>query len=161
MKKQSVFFGTLLVGFGLIFFAKEFHLAIGNALNSWPSLLIIIGIALLAQSQKTNDNTYTLTGSVLIILGAHFHAVHYLPFWPDQNAMVLLMIGIGFVASYRQIKIALFQGTVLIVVALIQMFWEKILTWSEVFKTQFTSFGKFWPLLLLVIGLYLLFFKKK
>ncbi|MGV3465158.1 MAG: LiaI-LiaF-like domain-containing protein, partial [Heyndrickxia sp.] len=49
MKNQKVFAGIILLGFGFYFYLSQNHLELFKEYITWPSLLIIIGIAFLVQ----------------------------------------------------------------------------------------------------------------
>ncbi|WP_110111519.1 DUF5668 domain-containing protein [Bacillus sp. CGMCC 1.16541] len=161
MKKQAMFFGVLLVGFGLFFLLAELNVEIASKLHTWPTVMLLIGLALLAQARASQDHSGLLAGYILLTLGIHFIAVNVLSFWPAHTGMIPFMISISFLLSSRQLKSGLLQGTVLLLAAFTMMFSERIKQWTSMVEDNAAYLLNFWPVSLLLIGLYLLFFKKK
>ncbi|TYR82250.1 hypothetical protein FZC66_01215 [Priestia megaterium] len=161
MKKQTIFFGVLLVGFGTFFLLSELHLSIATKLYTWPMLLILIGIALFAQSRVSQEHSNLLASYILITLGFHFYVSDLFPFWPTHTSMVIFMIALSFLLSARKIKTGLFQGMMLLAIAIFMMFSKRFEIFLPAVEDGVNYFKTFWPILFLLIGLYLLFFKRK
>jgi hypothetical protein len=49
MKNQRIFPGIILIGFGVFFFWQQAKISLFAEFISWPSLLMIVGIAFLCQ----------------------------------------------------------------------------------------------------------------
>ena len=49
MKNQRIFPGIILIGFGAYFFLQQTGITIFQQFSTWPTLLIIVGIAFLGQ----------------------------------------------------------------------------------------------------------------
>lgn len=161
MKKQSVFFGIMLVGLSLFLLVSRFQIPFMLKLHSWPSLLLLVGTAMIVQAYKAHDFQQLLPGMLLLTLGVHFHAVSLFPFWPKHIGMILLMIALSFLLSSRKNNTGLLQGIFLLSLSLLMMFSDQLKLWTALLEQHFNYIWKFWPLLLLIIGLYLLFFKRK
>src|SRR5690625_6389342 len=72
MKKQNIFIAYILIGFGVYFLIKQLNLTLFENFYSWPSFLIIIGIAFLIHSYSFLEYSNIFTGVFLLGLGIHF-----------------------------------------------------------------------------------------
>ncbi|MFC5712680.1 LiaI-LiaF-like domain-containing protein [Thalassorhabdus alkalitolerans] len=159
MSKKGTFPGVLLIGTALLFILDEFQLPFSNQLMQWPTVLLIIGLAFLCQGLVSNDNNI-FPGSVLILLALHFHALSFIDAWPDYWGMYPLLIGVAFVFTYMKTrKEGLAAGTVFILLGAGAFFAD------ELFRLAGTelagAFQTFWPFLLLILGMYFIFFHNK
>ena len=161
MKKQSMFFGVLLVGFGIFFLLNELHMSIAAKVYTWPVLLILIGAALLTESALSQDHSNLLASYILITLGIHFYVSEQIPFWPTNISMVVFMVAISFLLSARKAKSGFFQGGTLLIIAILMMFSDRLKLFLPKVEDGVNYLTTFWPILLLLVGLYLLFFKRK
>ncbi|GAB1807049.1 MULTISPECIES: LiaF transmembrane domain-containing protein [Priestia] len=161
MKKQSMFFGVLLVGFGIFFLLNELHMSIAAKVYTWPVLLILIGAALLTESALSQDHSNLLASYILITLGIHFYVSEQIPFWPTNISMVVFMVAISFLLSARKVKSGFFQGGTLLIIAILMMFSDRLKLFLPKVEDGVNYLTTFWPILLLLVGLYLLFFKRK
>lgn len=161
MKKQSMFFGVLLVGFGIFFLLNELHMSIAAKIYTWPVLLILIGAALLTESALSQDHSNLLASYILITLGIHFYVGEQIPFWPTNISMVVFMVAISFLLSARKAKSGFFQGGTLLIIAILMMFSDRLKLFLPKVEDGVNYLTTFWPILLLLVGLYLLFFKRK
>ncbi|AYE49049.1 hypothetical protein OEA_04455 [Priestia megaterium NCT-2] len=161
MKKQSMFFGVLLVGFGIFFLLNELHMSIAAKVYTWPVLLILIGAALLTESALSQDHSNLLASYILITLGIYFYVSEQIPFWPTNISMVVFMVAISFLLSARKAKSGFFQGGTLLIIAILMMFSDRLKLFLPKVEDGVNYLTTFWPILLLLVGLYLLFFKRK
>ena len=161
MKKQSMFFGVLLVGFGIFFLLNELHMSIAAKVYTWPVLLILIGVALLTESALSQDHSNLLASYILITLGIHFYVSEQIPFWPTNISMVVFMVAISFLLSARKAQSGFFQGGTLLIIAILMMFSDRLKLFLPKVEDGVNYLTTFWPILLLLVGLYLLFFKRK
>ncbi|KLV31118.1 LiaF transmembrane domain-containing protein [Priestia megaterium] len=161
MKKQSMFFGVLLVGFGIFFLLNELHMSIAAKVYTWPVLLILIGAALLTESALSQDHSNLLASYILITLGIHFYVSEQIPFWPTNISMVVFMVAISFLLSARKAKSGFFQGGTLLIISILMMFSDRLKLFLPKVEDGVNYLTTFWPILLLLVGLYLLFFKRK
>jgi hypothetical protein len=161
MKKQSMFFGVLLVGFGIFFLLNELHMSIAAKIYTWPVLLVLIGAALFTESALSQDHSNLLASYILITLGIHFYVSEQIPFWPTNISMVVFMVAISFLLSARKAKSGFFQGGTLLIIAILMMFSDRLKLFLPKVEDGVNYLTTFWPILLLLVGLYLLFFKRK
>lgn len=158
MKRQGIFPGIILIGIGLYFLLEKFNLPYMNQLLSWPTILIIIGLAFLMQSNLGEDSSSIFPGTLLLLLGIHFHAQDIIIGWPSHWAMYTLIVGLSFLFYYLKTKKdGLIIAIILIVISLIGFFSKNVFDW--VFSI-FGFLGGFWPIILIAIGIFLIVKRK-
>ncbi|WP_102345371.1 LiaI-LiaF-like domain-containing protein [Bacillus sp. Marseille-P3661] len=161
MKGQSIFPGILLIGVGIYFLADQLKLPIMKSMFTWPTLLIIIGIAFLFQAYLSKEHSSILPGIILTGLGAHFHAKELFNFWPDHWSVYTLIVGIAFIVRHQKTKSGIVPGIILLIISLLGLFYDGIIGWMSYIGDIIGWVESFWPVALIIAGVYLLFFKKK
>ncbi|WP_453994627.1 LiaI-LiaF-like domain-containing protein [Bacillus nitroreducens] len=161
MKKNTMFTGIILVGIGSYLLLQQLHLPIFTTFYSWQTLVIIVGLAFLFQAYIENNPSSILPGIILTGFGFHFHSINQLSFWPKQSGTLLLIVGIGMLLTYFKTKSGLAHSVVIILIALLFLNYSRFMGWMGVFEGGFSYIITYWPLLLVGIGFYLLFFKRK
>ncbi|MDQ0208022.1 LiaF transmembrane domain-containing protein [Alkalicoccobacillus murimartini] len=149
--------GIILIGLGAYFLLQMFQIPYANELLTWPTILFIIGISLLFQSKY--DGLMSFPAAILIGFAIHFHGLNWLSFWPSHIGMYLLIISMSFLFLYTRTKHqGLIPGIALFLLALYMLSpWKPYLQ-----NPAFLPFGDyFWPLVLILIGIVLLYQKKK
>ncbi|WP_047985005.1 LiaI-LiaF-like domain-containing protein [Ornithinibacillus californiensis] len=159
MKNKNTLTAYLLIGIGLYFLLRQLRLPIFTDFYSWPTILIIIGLALLIYSFQIKDYNQLFSGTLLLGLGIHFHGIRHYSFWIDHWAMYPLIIGIAFLVKYMKTKQGLVPGLVLIIIACIFIFSINIPSWFNWVNDIVNFINVYWPIVLVAIGIYLL--KKK
>ncbi|WP_026906350.1 LiaI-LiaF-like domain-containing protein [Paucisalibacillus globulus] len=159
MKNKNTLTAYLLIGIGLYFLLRQLKLPIFTDFYSWPTILIIIGIALLIYSFQAKDYNSLFSGTLLFGLGIHFHGIKHYGFWIDHWAMYPLIVGTAFLVRYVKTKQGLFPGLILIVLSCIFIFSINIPSWFNWIHDVVDFIDVYWPIVLVVIGIYLL--KKK
>jgi uncharacterized membrane protein len=159
MKNKNTLTAYLLIGIGLYFLLRQLKLPIFTDFYSWPTILIIIGLALLIYSFQMKDYNQLFSGTLLLGLGIHFHGIRHYSFWIDHWAMYPLIIGIAFLVKYMKTKQGLVPGLVLIIIACIFIFSINIPSWFNWVNDIVNFINVYWPIVLVAIGIYLL--KKK
>ncbi|RXI98444.1 hypothetical protein DS745_19150 [Anaerobacillus alkaliphilus] len=158
MKRQGIFPGVLLIGVGLIFLLQNYNIPFIQSVFSWPSILVIIGLAFLFQAYIGKDYHSIFTGILLVGLGIHFHGLHLFSFWPDHWAMFTLIIGVAFLFRYSKTKKdGLVPGVILLLISLVAFMYSEFV---DLFGSLYSYIENFWPIALIVGGIYLLFFRK-
>lgn len=160
MKKQNAFIAYIVIGIGIYFLIKQLDLQLFSAFYSWPTFLMIIGIAYLIHSYSTNELEHIFTGVLLLGLGIHFHGLENYAFWFDHWSAYALIVGIAFIVRYMQTKKGLIPGVVLIGIALLMIFSVTLPDWFQWIYGVVDFLETFWPVALIVFGVYLLRFKK-
>jgi hypothetical protein len=158
MKKQNMLVGVILIGFGAYFLLNQYHLPFLSAFSSWPTLLMIIGLALLIQALVAKDYGNLFPAVLLLGLGIHFHFRSRLLWWPDGWAVYTFIFGFALLARYyKERKDGLFVGIILVAISLLNFFYQ---SFQVLTAKLFHIIGNLWPLLLIAGGLYLIFSHK-
>ncbi len=160
MKKQQIFFGTVLLGFGLYFILRDWNIVLFRTMYDWPTVACIIGIAFLFQAFASQDYVYILPGGLLVGLGIHFHSIAYFPFWPSHWSIILFIVGIVLLIYSYKTKTEPFTSSLIILLSLVFIFEQKIMNWVSSVGGDFAAVSKYWPFFLAVIGAYLIIRKK-
>ncbi|KUP05895.1 hypothetical protein Q75_10980 [Bacillus coahuilensis p1.1.43] len=161
MKKQHIVAGSMLVGFGGYFFLLEQGIEWFDGMLSWPTLIGIIGIAFLLQAYKGRSTEYILPGTILVGLALHFHLSRFVDEWPNDLGVFLLITSIAFLLHHQRTKQGLVYGLLFLALAIILVFYQQVLSWLGLVQSEFSINWSIWPVILIGIGVYLLFFRKK
>ncbi|PLT30184.1 LiaF transmembrane domain-containing protein [Peribacillus deserti] len=161
MKSQSLFPGFILMGFGLYFFLEQSNIEPFQGFFTWPTLLMIVGIAFLVQAYGARDYEAILPGVTLTGFGIHFHIVTKLKIWPDHIGIFILIIGLGFILRARETKSGMIQGVLLLLIAVLLLFYDRITSWMGLLESSAATAWKFWPFLLIGSGLFFMLQKKR
>nr|CDQ36897.1 hypothetical protein BN993_06417 [Virgibacillus halodenitrificans] len=159
MRKNSLA-AYIIIGIGIYFLLKELRLPIITNFYSWQTLLIIIGLAFLIHSYTTKQHQNLFVGTILLGFGIHFHGVQNYSFWIDHWGVYLLIIGIAFLIKFTQTKEGLFPGLLLISIALVFIFSVQLPEWLTWVYVLIDYGERFWPIILIILGIYLLKRKK-
>jgi len=161
LKNQRIFPGIILIGFGIFFFLQQSKISLFAEFISWPTLLMIVGIAFLCQGYGSRDYESILPGVILTGFGFHFHIVNHLSIWPNSMGTFILIIALGFLLRYQKMGTGLFQGILFLALAGLLLFYDKVMSWFGLLENNVATVAKSWPIALILIGVYLLFFKRK
>lgn len=160
MKKQHILTAYILIGLGVYFLIRQLELALFENFYSWPTFLIIIGIAFLAYSYSTKEYNNIFTGVLLLGLGIHFHGLENYDFWFDHWSAFALIVGLAFLFRFFKTKRGFIPATVLIGIAILMIFSVTLPEWFQWIYGVIDFIETFWPVALIVIGVYLLRRKK-
>ncbi|WP_064092527.1 LiaI-LiaF-like domain-containing protein [Rossellomorea aquimaris] len=161
MKQQRIFPGIILIGFGIYFYLQQANIVLFQEFFTWPTLLIIVGVAFLGQGYGGRDYEAILPGTILVGFGLHFHVVNKLAIWPDHIGTFILIISLGFLLRYQKTRTGLFQAILFLTLSIILLFYDKVIRWFGLLEGSVGSPWEIWPIVIIVIGIYLLFIKKK
>jgi hypothetical protein len=161
MKKNNIFSGIILLGIGCYLLLQQLSIPVFTNFYSWQTLIIIVGIAFLVQAYVESNPGSILPGIILVGFGFHFHSLNQLSFWPKQPGTLLLVIGLGMLFTYFKTKNGLIPSIVLLFVSLLFLNYSRFMGWLDFFEGGFSFILNYWPLLVIGIGFYLLFIKKK
>ncbi|GAB3050088.1 LiaI-LiaF-like domain-containing protein [Virgibacillus ainsalahensis] len=159
MKRQNSLIAYILIGIGIFFLLKELKVPIITDFYSWTTLLIIVGLALIIHSYRARKYQNLFVGTIVLGMGIHLHGMNHYSFWIDHWAAYPLIIGIAFLIRYTKTKKGLFPGVLLIAVSILLIFSIQLPEWLSWIYLVIDFTEKFWPVILIVVGLYLL--KKK
>ncbi|SDQ45800.1 hypothetical protein SAMN05216232_1674 [Virgibacillus subterraneus] len=159
MKRQNSFVAYILIGIGVYFLLRELRIPIITDFYSWPTFLIIIGLALLIHSYTSKDYQHLFSGTIVLGLGIHFHGIEHYAFWIDHWAVYPMIVGIAFIIRSLRTKKGFLTGLIFTGTSILFMFSVKLPpTFNWIYDV--TAFlEKFWPVILIGIGIYWL--KKK
>ncbi|WP_066063733.1 LiaI-LiaF-like domain-containing protein [Neobacillus soli] len=162
MKNQHIFPGILLIGFGAYFFLQQLNITFFQQISTWPTLLIIVGIAFLGQGYSAKEHASILPGVIMTGLGLHLHLAGRIGFWPSNNiGMLILIISFGLFLRFQKTNSGLFQAFLFLILAVLLLFYDKIAGYFGILQNGMSFVWKFWPALLIVVGIYFLLKRKK
>lgn len=162
MKNQRIFPGIILIGFGAYFLLQQMGITIFREFFTWPTLLLIVGIAFLGQGYSAGDSEAILPGVIMTGFGLHFHLAGVVSFWPNNTiGMLILIISIGFFLRFQKTNSGLFQAFLFLIIAVLLLFYDKVTGYFGLLQNGMNIVWKFWPVLLIVVGIYFLLKKKK
>jgi hypothetical protein len=162
MKNQRIFPGVILIGFGAYFLLQQIGMTIFQQFFTWPTLIIIVGIAFLGQGYSAKDYEAILPGVIMFGFGLHFHLVNHISFWPQNTiGMLILIISLGFFLRFQKVNNGLSQAFLFLILAVLLLFYDKIAGYLGLLQNGMSIVWKFWPALLIVVGIYFLLKRKK
>lgn len=156
MKRKTVSTGIILILIGLYFLLKQLNITIpySNLVFTWPSILFVIGIILAYQGFSNRDDNKMFSGTLLAGLGIYFHGVISFNHWSYHWAHFTLIISIAFFMKYYVNKReGIVPAFILLGISAFSLFSDELLG-------LIGQFQAFWPLILIGLGIYFLFFKK-
>ncbi|WP_164668461.1 LiaI-LiaF-like domain-containing protein [Virgibacillus doumboii] len=160
MKRQNSFAAYILIGIGVYFLLRELKIPIITDFYSWPTLLIIIGLALLIHSYTSKDYQHLFSGTIVLGLGIHFHGLSHYGFWIDHWAVYPMIVGIAFIVRGLRTKKGFLAGVLVTVISILLIFSVRLpATFSWIYDLT-ALLERFWPLILIGIGIYWLKRKK-
>jgi hypothetical protein len=161
MKNQKIFSGIIFIGVGIFFFLQQTGMTLTPQFFTWPTLLMIAGIAFLAQGYIGQDFEAILPGTVLFGYGLHYHFLQSYAFFSNQAGSLVLFIGIGSLLRYFKTRSGLFQTILFLILAIFLLFYDKFTQDAGLLQNGVSIFWRFWPILLIGIGVFFLFKRKK
>lgn len=156
MAKQDSFTGILLICLGSYFLLQKVNVSWIERFDIWPTILMIVGISLIIHCyfEKKFNNLFIAT--LLLGLGIHLHGLIYYDFWIDHWAMYALIVGIAFILRAIRTKKGLLVGIVLVGLSTLLIFSIQMPKWFTIVDKGLAYIEKFWPVLLVITGLYFL-----
>lgn len=161
MKNQRIFPGVIFIGVGAYFFLQQSGFSIGKQFFTWPTLLIIVGIAFLGQGYWEKEYESILPGVIFLGFGLHFQFLNRYPFWANHVGSFVLIIALGYLLRYQKTHSGLFQATLFFILAMFLLFYDNMTAYFGLLQSKVSIIWKFWPLLIMAIGAYFLFKRKK
>jgi hypothetical protein len=158
LKRQSIFPGVLFIGIGLYYLFQTLNLPFSDHLMNWQVILIVIGLAMIIQGSIAKEGNMLFPGILLLGLGVHFYFVTKIAVWPDSWGMYTLILSAAYLVTYYKTKKSgLIPGLLLLALSIIELLYSGLELWLN---STFSFVGKFWPLALIAIGIYLVSKKK-
>ncbi|MGG1397780.1 DUF5668 domain-containing protein [Bacillus salipaludis] len=162
MKNQRIFPGIILIGFGAYFLLQQSHITLFKQFYTWPTLLLIVGAAFLGQGYAAKDHEGILPGVIMFGFGLHFHLVGQVSFWPQNTiGMLMLIISLGFFLRFQKANTGLFQAFLFLILAVLLLFYDKIAGYFGFLQNGLSVVWKYWPVLLIIVGIYFILKRKK
>lgn len=160
VKKQNKFVAYILIGIGIYYLIQQLDLSLFETFYTWPTFLLIIGIAFLIHSYAESDYQYIFVGTIILGLGIHFHGVQNYDFWLDHWSIYALIVGIAFIFRGLKTSTGFITGFVLIGISLLMIFSVTLPKWFQWLYGVQDFLATFWPVVLIGLGIYYLKFKK-
>ncbi len=161
MKNQQIFPGIILIGFGAYFFLQQAGITLFPQIFTWPTLMIIAGIAFLGQGYIAKDYEAILPGVILTGFGLNFHTANQFAIFQNQNGFFILVIALGLLLRYQKTHTGLLQTVLFLILAILLLFYDKLAGYLGVIQTKAQTGWKFWPAILIAAGFFLLYKRKK
>ncbi|MCM3568372.1 LiaF transmembrane domain-containing protein [Neobacillus mesonae] len=162
MKNQRIFPGIILIGFGIYFLLQQAGVSFFQTFSTWPTLIIIVGLAFLGQGYGAKDAESILPGVIMFGFGLHFLLAGRITSWPHNHiGMLILIISIGFFLRFQRTNNGLFQAFLFLIISVLLLFYDQIAGYFGLLQSGMSFIWKFWPALLIVVGIYFLLKRKK
>lgn len=149
-KRQNSYLpGVILIAIGTVFLLERLDVIV----IGWPFILVGIGIILLVQAIAEHRSQPVFSGTLLTLLGLHFYADEALiaPAWWRHNfASFVLITGVSFLVAWffdRKRSGYLLTAAILLFIGIPWMFFN---------FSGIHFLIDWWPVLLLIVGAYLL-----
>lgn len=159
LRKQNLFVAYLLIGLGVYFLIKQLNLVFFQPFIGWPTIVIIIGIAFLLHSYATKEKQNIFIGVILLGIGIHFHGLQNYDFWYNHWSIYTLIVGFAYLIRFFYMKKGFILSIVLITISIIMIFSISLPEWFQGVYGIIDFIETFWPIILIVIGIY--FIRKK
>ncbi|KHF40969.1 LiaI-LiaF-like domain-containing protein [Halalkalibacter okhensis] len=158
MKTQRIFPGVLLIGAGCYYLLQQISIPFDQQLLSWPSILLVLGLALLLQAYVGREYAMIFPGIILFGLAIHFHLQSIASWWPDHWGVYTTIAGLAFLLSAKKQKQeGLLIGSIFIIFSLLSFASINPFSWLY---DAYSFLSSLWPIMLIAIGLMLLFKRK-
>ena len=138
---------------------KQLNLVFFQPFIGWPTIVIIIGIAFLLHSYATKEKQNIFIGVILLGIGIHFHGLQNYDFWYNHWSIYTLIVGFAYLIRFFYMKKGLILSIVLITISIIMIFSISLPEWFQGVYGIIDFIETFWPIILIVIGIY--FIRKK
>ncbi|MFB5662897.1 hypothetical protein [Alteribacillus sp. HJP-4] len=159
MKKRSIFYAILLLGTGAFIFLQDRAPEGLGFIIDWRILFIIIGAAFLADSGRGRKQESFLPGMLFLLFGLHFLLAETVASWPGHEGMYALILGISILFHFVKTKSdGVIPGFLLLFTGAAFFFSDELR--GLIGDTFLAPVIQYAPFILIISGVYLLFFKK-
>lgn len=156
MNRENRLLAYILIGIGLFFLLRELKLPILTDFFSWQTILIIVGIAFLLYGFRSKYYNHLFTGTIILGVGLHLHGVEHYRFWIDHWGVYLIIIGLAFLFRYTKTKSGLLSGLLFLGVGILFIYSRQFNQYFHWLYDLFALVERLWPVLLIVLGIFLL-----
>lgn len=160
MKDQRYFVGITLIGFGIYYYLQFTDSKLFEFLHTWPMLFVIVGLGFLMQSKKGKQHDLILPGIVVTGFGLHFLLANQISVWPNELGVLILAIALGLLIQSVKKGNSKSLGIIVLALAIFFIFYEKFDFVQTTFEKASSLLTHFWPILLIIVGVWALFRKK-
>ncbi|MBU5593608.1 hypothetical protein KQI76_00345 [Amphibacillus sp. MSJ-3] len=160
MRKQNYLTAYILIGVGLYFLLQQWQIPLLENFTTWPTLLMILGFSLLIHGYLSRDHDKLFPGVVLLGIGIHFHAISIYPNWIDHWSVYAIIIGLAFLIRYQKTKVGLYPGLILLLTGLFVLLSLTNSQFSQSVNQLLRVLENYWPVSLIIFGVYLLIKKR-
>ncbi|MCL7748081.1 LiaI-LiaF-like domain-containing protein [Halalkalibacter alkaliphilus] len=158
MKTQRIFPGVLLIGVGCYYLLQQISIPFDQQLLSWPSILLVLGLALLLQAYIGREYSMIFPGVILFGLAIHFHFQSLANWWPNHWGVYTSIVGLAFILSARKQKQeGMLIGILLIIFSLLSFASINPFSWLY---DAYSFLSSLWPIFLIAVGVFLLLKRK-
>ncbi|WP_078595150.1 LiaI-LiaF-like domain-containing protein [Evansella clarkii] len=161
MNRKNSLPGLLLIAAGLYFLLNQFNISVpySDVLFTWQSVLLFIGLIMSWNGFSNRDDNKMFLGITLLGLGVYFHGVMTFGSWSYHWGFFTFIAGAAFFMKYFVNKReGLVPAVILIAVSLYALYSGQVMNYL---RSTIAGFESFWPFILIILGVYLLFFRKK
>src|SRR5699024_8097067 len=156
LKRQHTFIACVLIGIGFFYLLKQLNIDLLHDFYGWPTILMIIGIAFLINSSVNKDYSNIFTGTFLLGLGIHFHGLNHYSFWLDHWSVFVLLVGVSLIIRSIWTKYGFISGFIITVISLLILFNNQLADKYHWTTEVINVVQKFWPVIFIILGIYLL-----
>lgn len=161
MKNQRIFPGIIFIGIGAYFFLQQTGVTISPQFFSWPTLLMIAGVAFLGQGYIGKDYDAIVPGVLLVGFGLHSEILNHFAVWANQVGIFILILSLGFFLRYHKTNNGLPLALLFLIFSIFLLFYDKITAYFGFLQNGVAFIWKFWPIILIVLGALFLFKNRK
>jgi hypothetical protein len=159
MKKNNSLLAYILIIIGVFFLLKQLKIPLITNFYSWQTVLIVTGIIFLFYSYVQKKDQHLFSGTVILGLGIHFYGLEHYHFWSHHWGMYTIIIGIAFIVRATRTKKGYILGILFIGFSIFMIFSSTMPAYFHWMNDVTQIITDYWPIILIVIGVYLL--KKK
>ena len=159
MREFRYFTCTILIGFGFFYLLRSIDFTLFQPYYSWATLSILLGLAFLLQSRFGGQAEFLLPGVIFTGYGLHQYIAGKLEYWPGEQVIIFLLIGLGLLLIYLKKGIGKGAGIRFLALSVLLIFYAQILSFLVV-SNYADTFSTYWPAALILAGLFILYKKK-
>lgn len=161
MKQRKHYFAYLLIAVGFYFFITQFNHPLIDWLHSWPVLLIGIGLWLTISHIKDSNRSFLFEGLVVVLVGIHFYGLLHLSNWPNDWSIFPFIFGLALFLAFVSSKKHLFLSLALILLSVLFFYVDQLPNWVPLLRTIEVEIQAHWPVIIIMVGILLVFYKRK